>query len=42
MIVAFILFLALVVAWVVLPGTVMAAGVQESTEPLSVSVPQTA
>lgn len=36
-IVALALFLALVVAWVVLPGSAMAAPAQESTEPLSVN-----
>jgi hypothetical protein len=42
MIVALILFLGLVAAWIVLPGSVMAAPVQESTEPLSVHASQTA
>ena len=42
MIVALILFLALVVAWIVLPGTVMTAAAQESSEPLSVPAGQTA
>ena len=36
-IVALLLFLALVVSWVVLPGSAMAASAQESAEPLPVN-----
>jgi hypothetical protein len=36
-IVALFLFLAMVAAWVVLPGSAMTAPVQESTEPLPVN-----
>ena len=35
MIVALLLFLAMVITWVVLPGSAMVAPVQESTEPLA-------
>jgi hypothetical protein len=36
-IVALILFLAMVVAWAILPGSAMVAPVQESAEPLTAS-----
>ena len=42
MIVALLLFLAMVAAWVVLPGGAIAAPVQESAEPLNVTAGQVA
>jgi hypothetical protein len=36
-IVALLLFLALVIAWVVLPGSVVAGEVQESLDPMPVN-----
>jgi hypothetical protein len=41
-IVSLILFLALVVAWVVLPGSAMIVPAQESAEPLPMTSGQTA
>ena len=41
-IVSLILFLALVVAWVVLPGSAMTVSAHESSEPLPITSGQTA
>jgi hypothetical protein len=42
MIIALLLFLAQVAAWIVLPGSAIAAPVQESAEPLTVTASQVA
>jgi hypothetical protein len=42
MIIALLLFLAQVAAWVVLPGSAIAAPVQETAEPLNVTASQVA